>query len=283
MAGLGTRLRPLTYSRPKPLLSVAGKAVLGHFLDGMASLPAVEEAIFIVGYLGEQVEAYMQESYPNLQARFVVQDELLGQSHAIWQAREGLSGPTLIAFVDTLVDADLSAAALEGQEAVVWVKEVEDPRRFGVVELGQNGQVRRLIEKPEDDRNNLAVVGFYYFEQIESLIEAIGQQIESQTQLKGEFYLADAINILLEGGLRLRAERVSMWLDCGTPSAMLETNRRLLEHGSDHTPDGIAQGEVTIVPPVTASGGARVAPPGRVTSMPVTVAPAPKSGVSVSV
>ncbi len=250
MAGLGTRLRPLTLTRPKPLISVAGKAVLGHFLDSLDSLPEIEEAIFIVGYLGEQVEAYMQELYPDLRVRFVVQRELLGQSHAIWQARENLEGPAVIAFVDTLTDADLSPSVLEGQDAVAWVKEVQDPRRFGVVELAEDNDVIRVIEKPQDDRNNLAVVGFYYFRRIEDLIDAIGRQIDAQTQLKGEYYLADAINILLNGGLRLRAREVSMWLDCGTPSALLEANRRLLEQGLGHVPEAIDRSEVSIVPPV---------------------------------
>ena len=102
MAGFGTRLRPHTWSKPKPLVSVAGKPVLGHVLDMFSNLPDIDEVIFIVGYLGEQIESYVGDAYGHLPARYVVQDEMLGQSHAIWLAREGLEGPMFMVFVDTL-------------------------------------------------------------------------------------------------------------------------------------------------------------------------------------
>lgn len=254
MAGYGKRLRPHTWSKPKPLVSVAGKTVLAHFLDAFQSL-AIDEIVFIIGYLGEQVKDYVAEHYPEREARYVVQEQLTGQSHAIWLAREGLQGPTLVAFVDTLIEADYSSL---GDEAVIWAKEVEDPRRFGVVELKNDDLVQRLVEKPEVPRSNLAVVGFYYFPEGRNLIEAIERQMAGGDMLKGEYYLADAINLMLEDGLPMKVERIAAWNDCGTPMALLNTNRYLLEHGqANFTEEGSLEG-TSIVPPVYLDPSARV-------------------------
>ncbi len=232
MAGYGTRLRPHTWSKPKPLISVAGKPVLAHFLDSLPMLDQIDEVVFIVGYLGEQVEEFVGKHYPRLNARYVVQPELSGQSQAIWLAREGLRGPALLGFVDTWIETDFSGLDAEG---VIWVKEVDDPRRFGLVELDPDGWVRRLIEKPQAPQSNLAVVGFYYFPQVEKLLDAIERQMTGGTMLKGEYFLADAINLLLEDGLQVEARAVQVWQDFGTPSAVLEANRYLLDHGRDNS------------------------------------------------
>ena len=176
MAGYGTRLRPHTWSKPKPLLTVAGKPVLGHVLDTFADLTFIDEVVFIVGYLGDQIEAYVSRAYPHLRARYVEQEEMLGQSQAIWLARDGLSGPMLMIFVDTIIEADLSLLADEPSQAVAYVQEVPDPRRFGVAEVGADGWTRRLVEKPRDLTNNLAVVGQYYFREAGELLAGIQGQ-----------------------------------------------------------------------------------------------------------
>ena len=250
MAGYGTRLRPHTWSKPKPLLTVAGKPVLGHVLDTFADLPFVDEVIFLVGYLGDQIEAYVSRAYPHIRARYVEQKEMLGQSHAIWLARESLSGPMLMIFVDTLIEADLSLLAKEPSQAVAYVQEVADPRRFGVVEVGKDGWARRLVEKPQDLTNNLAVVGLYYFREAGELLAAIEEQMARGTQLKGEYYLADAINVMLERGLKMRVEPVAVWMDCGKPESLLETNRFLLDHGRDNSAEVAQRPDVVVLPPV---------------------------------
>jgi glucose-1-phosphate thymidylyltransferase len=252
MAGLGTRLRPHTWSRPKPLLTVAGKAVLGHVLDMFSSLPDSDniEIVFIVGYLGDQAETYIHENYPNIKAHFVVQEEMKGQSHAIHLAKDFLHGPGIIVFVDTLIETDLSFLAKEEADAVTCVQPVSDPRRFGVAELGEDGYVRRLVEKPDDMSNNLAIVGFYYFKDSSKLLEAIEEQIEQDIQLKNEFFLADAVNIMLEKGLRMRTQTVKVWLDAGTADTLLETNRYLLDHGRDNSQEIEKRPDVVINPPV---------------------------------
>jgi glucose-1-phosphate thymidylyltransferase len=250
MAGYGTRLRPHTWSKPKPLVTVAGKPVLGHVLDTVAGLPFVEEVIFVVGYLGQQVEEYVHQAFPRLRVRFIEQRELLGQSHAIWLAREHLTGPMLMIFVDTLIEADLTRLAQEQAGAVAFVKAVPDPRRFGVAEVGGQGRVTRLVEKPQDAANNLAVVGLYYFADAAALLRAIEMQMNRGSSLKGEYFLADAINILLDGGLDMRVQPVDVWMDCGTPESLLETNRFLLDHGRDNSDQAARRPQVLVIPPV---------------------------------
>ena len=261
MAGLGTRLRPQTWSKPKQMVSVAGKAVLDHVLDTLKSLPAPTEVelINIVGYLAEQIEEHMEEYYPEIQSHYVLQENPRGQSHAIHLAKEYLVGPALIVFADTLIDTDLGFLANEAAEAVVWVKPVEDPRRFGVTEIGANGMVKRLIEKPADMSNNLAVVGFYYFQDSTALIDAIEEQMARKVQLKGEYYLADAVNIMLERGLKMRPQKVEIWLDAGTPEALLATNRYLLENGRSNTAEAQKRKSVVVIPPVYVHPSAQVA------------------------
>jgi glucose-1-phosphate thymidylyltransferase len=252
MAGLGTRLRPHTWSKPKQLVSVAGKAVLDHVLESLQSLPDPEdvELINIVGYLGDQIENYIRQHYPNVVTHTVLQEDPLGQSHAIQLAGEYLSGPMLMVFADTLIETDLSFLAKEMAEAVAWVKPVPDPRRFGVAEVSQDGWVTRLIEKPQDMDNNLAVVGFYYFAEAQDLLSAIEEQMRRGLALKGEYFLVDAINIMLERGLKMRTHQVDIWLDAGTPEALLETNRYLLEHGDDNSSQAGERPGVVLIPPV---------------------------------
>jgi len=252
MAGFGARLRPHTWSRPKPLLSAAGDTILGHVIKLLQTAPGAKNAemVFIVGYLGEQVQAYMQAEYPNINAHYVQQKELLGQSHALAQAREYVHGPTLVIFVDTVVETDFSGLDKEEADAVAWVKAVEDPRRFGVAEVDKTGMVRGLIEKPSDMKNNLAVVGIYYFKRGEELMAAIDEQMKKNIQTKGEYFLADAIDILLKKGLKMRTQAVEEWLDAGLPETVLETNRRLLEKGRDNSAEAGKRAGVTIRPPV---------------------------------
>jgi glucose-1-phosphate thymidylyltransferase len=249
LAGFGKRLRPHTFTKPKPLINVAGKPVLGHVLDTFASLDNVDEIIFIVGHLGEQIEEYVAKEYPHLRARYFKQEELNGQSTAIYLAREHLHGPMLMVFVDTIVKTDLSRLKDETADAVTWVKAVDDPRRFGVAEVDGGDTVKRLIEKPNDKRNNLVVVGFYYFKESERLIEAIREQIERDIRTQNEYFLADAINLMLERGLVMRVQRVDVWQDCGKTETVLETNRYLLANGHDNSAQ-VPCASSTIIPPV---------------------------------
>ncbi len=253
MAGLGTRMRPQTWSKPKPLIHLAGRTVLDYVLEQFSSLPRFADAQFVL-ILGpnqeEQVAEYIREKHAGKKIHYVIQEEMRGQSHALYLAREYLHGPMLMAFSDTLIEADLAFLDDEQQDGVAWVKAVPDPRRFGVAEIGKDGEVLRLVEKPKDVKNNLAVVGFYYFREGASLMEAIAEQIENNISLNGEFFLVDAINIMIRKGARMRVQPVEVWLDAGKPDALLETNRYLLEHGRDNSPDALRREGITVIPPV---------------------------------
>jgi len=246
LAGFGKRLRPHTYSKPKPLLNVAGKAVLGHVLDKLQGLD-IEEIIFIVGYLGEQIEKYVTANY-DFPAHYVEQKELLGQAHAIRLAREYVDGDVLILFVDTIFEADLVALCDLPTDGVIYCKEVDDPRRFGVVTLGDEGFITRFVEKPAKPVSNLAVIGLYYVKDGPALFSAIDELIECDIKTKGEYFLADALQILVGRGQRFNAWTVEVWEDCGTPEAVLHTNRYLLEHGHDNGGEAQTVNSVIISP-----------------------------------
>ncbi len=252
VAGLGTRLRPHTWSKPKPLVTVAGKPILGHVLDRLLSLP-LERVVFVTGYLGEQIEDYVRSHY-EFDAVFVEQPEPLGQSHALLQAKGLITGPTLVVFPDLIFDADLESLVSCPWDGVVYVKEVDDPRRFGVVVV-EDGRIVRLVEKPQTPVSNLAVVGVYYFRDFADLIAAIEQQIAEDRRRGNEYYLAEAIQILIDRGRTIVAQPVSVWEDCGTVEALLQTNRFLLERQAQEHPTFPTS---VVIPPVVIDPSATI-------------------------
>lgn len=261
LAGYGTRLRPQTFSKPKPLITVAGKPVLGHILDSMAQTP-VDKIAFVVGYLGDQFEPYVSANYPAIKADYIEQKDANGQAPAVLLAKDAVSGPTCIIFGDTLTGADLSTLDADNScDGVVFVREVEDPRRFGVVQLDDNGFVSKLIEKPATAENKLAVIGVYYVKDVALLMACCQELLDRDIKTKGEYYLADALNLMIARGARLRSERVTVWLDCGKPDAVLATNQYLLEHGRDNSAERAADphgGNYVIVPPVNIHASAKI-------------------------
>jgi len=252
MAGWGTRMRPHTWSKPKSLISVAGKTSLEHLLDMFGSVPDPGniEFVFIVGpYLGElQVPPFVRENYPGMKAHFVVQNEMKGQSHALWLAREFMHGSMIVCFADTLMETDFSFLDHEQADVVAWVKPMPDPRRFGVAELDEEGWVTRFIEKPESMENNLVVVGCYYFKSAEKLCAAIEKQMERNLTLKGEYFLTDTVTLMIADGAKVRTQQADSWLDTGTIDATLDTNKILLEGKANKTQNETADGVEIIAP-----------------------------------
>jgi glucose-1-phosphate thymidylyltransferase len=192
---------------------------------------------------------FIKEKYPDIKAHFVIQHEMKGQSHALWLAREYLHGPMQMVFSDTLIETDFSFLATETADSVAWVMPVPDPRRFGVAELDDDGFVKRFIEKPETKENNLVIAGCYYFKESEKLVAAIEEQIERNVTLKNEYFLADAMSIMIEHGTKIRVHEISTWLDTGTIPATLETNKILLDRGAANVTEDETRGSVKILAP----------------------------------
>jgi glucose-1-phosphate thymidylyltransferase len=252
LAGYGSRLRPLTYTRPKPLIDVAGKPALGHLLDKLSVLKKTDEIIFIVGYLGDQIEAYVKENY-DFPARFIEQKELLGQSHAIALARDFIGHePVFIVFVDTLFEADISIVEKTDADGLIFVHEVEDARRFGVVTLDGDQHIVKFVEKADEPPSNLAIVGMYYIRDGQKLMEAFDWQMREDVITKGEYFIADALQKMVDDGNQLKTAPVSVWLDVGVPATVLSTNRYLLRDGGMDNSEAIRGNykQTIIVPPV---------------------------------
>jgi glucose-1-phosphate thymidylyltransferase len=251
LAGYGKRLRPHTWSRPKPLLKTAGNTVVGHILDLMSDI-TTDEVIFVVGYRGDQIEDWIREYYPDLNARFVVQEEPLGQAHAVWLCRDYIDGgDVVVAFGDGIIEADYAGLPNPDVDGVFLVQEIEDPRRFGVVKLDDDGYVTSFIEKPPTKEHKLVVAGINWFRDGRQLSQAIDKVIREERKTLGEFFMADAYSLMIEEGARLRTKELKHWVDAGTREAILKANAHLLSvgHGSEEAQErGRADGFSVIHP-----------------------------------
>ncbi len=226
VAGFGTRLRPQTWSKPKPLVPVAGKPMLAHVLDRLLPLDP-DQVVFITGFLGNQVEEFFTSNY-DVPSAFIEQPQMLGQTDAIARARDVATGSGLILFPDMLFETDFSVIDTTDADVIAFTKDVDDPSAYGIA-IEEAGRVTRIIEKPQDPISNQAVVGIYFVRNMPDLYDAIDEQIEKGISLKNEYFLADAIQIMIDRGKKVVTAPVSEWWDCGTEQALLDTNRRLLE------------------------------------------------------
>lgn len=251
VAGVGTRLRPHTYTLPKVLLHVAGKPILAHILDDLPEL-GIHEVVLIVGYLGERVQEYVGRNYPKLAVHYVEQPERLGLGHAVSLARPYAGDrPVLVILGDTVFDADLRPV-LASSTHQIGVKAVDDPRRFGIVEINGAGRVTLMVEKPERPASNLAITGIYFFTSGTPLFKALEEIQARDIRTKGEFQLTDAMQVMLEAGEEFTTFPVEGWFDCGKTETLLETNRVLLgKQGGQPVIDGSV-----VHPPVVIAPGA---------------------------
>lgn len=231
VAGFGTRLKPHTLTHPKVLLNVGGKPIIAHIIEKLIE-ESITEATFIVGYLGEKIEHYISETYPELNAEYVEQKELLGLGHAIYQAAPTFNNDELIIILgDTVFDVNLKHIS-NSVFSALGVKEVNDPRRFGVVEL-EDGFASKLIEKPENPTSNLALVGLYYIKNSGLLTKSIEELMERDIKTKDEYQLTDALQIMIDNGEKMSTFPVEGWYDCGKPETLLNTNKFILSQNKE--------------------------------------------------
>ncbi|MFN4255233.1 MAG: sugar phosphate nucleotidyltransferase [Saprospiraceae bacterium] len=253
VAGAGTRLRPHTYTQPKPLMPVAGKPIICFIVDKLVEA-GMTDFVFVIGYLGEKVRAFIEQRYPHLQTEFVFQEQREGSGHAIWTAREAIEDEDeiFIAFGDTIFDVDLRQM-LDCPHSCIGVKKVGDPREFGVAEIDEAGFVTKMVEKPRIPKSNMAIVGLYKVRGVTALLRAIEHQMQHALRTVGEFQLTDALQKMLEQGTRFQSIPVSNWFDCGRKEVLLETNAMLLRHPSyAATAPALPPFENTIIiPPVS--------------------------------
>ena len=223
-AGIGKRLRPLTNTMPKVLLNVAGKPSLAFILDKMIA-KGITDIVFITGYLGNVVEAYIRKNYPQIRPTFVEQKEMLGTAHAILQAEPFIKEDVFIIFGDTLFDGDFSLKT-DG-DGIVFVSETDNPQRFGIVEL-QGKYLKRIIEKPKNPPTNLANIGMYYIKNSKEMFKYIHKLIEDDIKPLGEYQIVDAFQMMIEKGAKLESRMIEKWLDTGKIETTLETNKYLI-------------------------------------------------------
>ncbi len=233
VAGAGARLRPLTYTQPKPLIPVAGKPIISYIIDDLTNI-GVKKFIFIIGYLGEKIENYLKEAYPNLDMEFVEQSKREGSGHAIWLAKDKWinAKELIIMFGDTILDLDFNLI-LNSENSLLCVKEVKDPTKFGVVQMNAEGELIKVVEKPKIPKSNLAMVGLYKIKKVKELANALDTIIENNFRSEGEFPLTDALQQMINKNVKFDILKADNWYDCGKREILLETNATMLDKNYD--------------------------------------------------
>jgi len=227
VAGKGKRLRPHTFTTPKPLIQVAGKAIISHVIESIQDL-GIDEVILVISPDGESIVSFIREKY-SFKVGFVYQEESLGLGHAIYMARKMVEENEGVAVIlgDTIIEVDLPQK--KKIEDFIAVKKVSDPRRFGVVVIDEEDYIIKVVEKPDTPISDFAIVGLYYFGNAGLLFESLEYIIKNDIRTKGEYQLTDAIARMIEQGWKAKPLFVREWYDCGTVNALLETNKTLLQ------------------------------------------------------
>ena len=234
MAGRGSRLRPHTLTIPKPLIPVAGEPIVHRLVKDIVKVlnQPIEEIAFILGdpaFFGDDVVNSLTKLAENLGAKASIyrQDQPLGTGHAIMCAKESLSGPAVIAYADTLIRANFN---LDPEaDAVIWVKQVDQPEAYGVVKLNEKNEIIELVEKPKDFVSDLAVIGIYYFKDVNVLKNELQHVLDNNIVNGGEYQINDGIKGMMAKGKIFKTGEVSEWMDCGNKEVTVETNGKMLQ------------------------------------------------------
>jgi glucose-1-phosphate thymidylyltransferase len=235
VAGAGTKLRPLTYTQPKALIPIAGKTILGVIIDQLVEA-GVTEFVFVIGYLGEKIQRYIDKTYPDLKCTFVNQSDRRGTGHAICLTRTAVQDDeVMIVLGDTVCDYNVKEI-INSNVSQIGVRKVDDPRSFGVAELNDKDMVVRMVEKPLIPKSNMAMVGIYYIKETAAMFAALEKILSKPADENGEYHLTNALQLMVEDGIKLHAFRVNNWFDCGKKETLLSTNATLLRQMEDTHP-----------------------------------------------
>ena len=260
-AGSGRRLHPFTFTRPKPLIFVAGKPILGHILDALSGV--VDEVTVIVGYMADKVEAYCLEGYVDtFKLNFVPQDKQLGLGHAVLQAKDVVpEGGLIITLGDEIFgqgygEMMTTHAANMPCDASIGLKIVDEPSKYGIVELDGSGRIIAMVEKPEDPPSDTALAGVYIFERASDIFSALDTLVEQDIRTRGEYQLTDAMQMMTKEGSLFKGFVINRWYDCGRPDMLVRVNHRLLEDlpPVNHVDANAILEDSVVVPPVALEG-----------------------------
>ena len=230
VAGVGTKLRPHTHTQPKPLIPVAGKPILGHIIDNLIDA-GVKKQVFIIGYLKEKIQEYVESEYGDkIEMEFVIQEPRKGLAHALWISKANIQDckEILIILGDTIFGDD-TKLIVNTPGSILAVHQVDDPREFGIARLDENNIVKKLTEKPRIPTSNLALVGLYKITPVSTLIEVLDEMMSDGIAEEKEYSLTEALMNMIGKGVRMGTHKVDNWFDCGRKQSLLATNRTLLE------------------------------------------------------
>ncbi len=248
VAGVGSRMRPHTLNHAKVLLPVAGRPMISYILDELLE-NGIDEIIFIVGYLGEQIETFVKDNYGSLNVSFVRQQEMLGLGHAVYMAEPFVGDDELLIILgDTLFDVEFKKL-ISTPYSNLGVKRVEDPSRFGVAVI-ESDFIVKLVEKPQEPISNLALVGLYYVKNGKFLMKSIEKLMGQNIKTSGEFQLTDALQIMIDEGEKFIPFTVENWYDCGKPETILATNAVYLKKERNNAEEFTSPHDSKIIDPV---------------------------------
>lgn len=254
VAGAGTKLRPHTYTQPKALIPIAGKTILSFIVDQLHEA-GINEFIFIVGYLGEKIQDYVKQTYPDLTTHFVFQNERQGTGHAIELTRNIVGDDEVfVALGDTICEYDVKEV-VNSPYSMLGIKKVDDPRNFGVASVGEDGFIEQVVEKPAIPKSNMALVGLYKIKETQFLYECLQHIFAQDIKTFGEYNLTDALDCMIKRGARFQAFKVKNWFDCGKKETLLESNATLLKKFGGNVNGSHEFKDTIIIPPVSIAPG----------------------------
>ncbi len=258
VAGAGTKLRPHTYTQPKALIPIAGKTILSFIVDQLKDA-GIHEFIFIVGYLGEKIQDYVNQTYPELTTHFVFQNERQGTGHAI-ELTKSIVGTDEVFVVlgDTICEYDVQEV-VDSPYSMLGIKKVDDPRNFGVASINEEGFIDQVVEKPAIPKSNMALVGLYKIKETHFLFECLHHLFLQDIKTQGEYNLTDALDCMIKRGAQFKSFKVKNWFDCGKKETLLESNATLLKKFGGNTDYNHGYLNTIIIPPVSIGAGCDIA------------------------